>query len=212
MRYILFILASGLVFSACGSAGESGRGSTNKLPIYGNFIIEEGPDGQADTIYHTVGDFSFYDQDSALITQETTKGKVYVADFFFTTCQEICIPMAGQMLRVNNAWGNNPDFMILSHSIDPTFDTVAVLKQYAEKLNLADSTRWRFLTGNQTDVYELGEKKYMVTAHQDSTAPGGVLHSGHFLLVDKLGRIRGVYDGTDPDAVDQLIADIDLLL
>lgn len=201
-----------LIFSLSSCGGAASEQSSRTLPIYGNFTVETSPEGKTDTIYHTVGPFEFYDQDSVRVTEESTRGKVYVADFFFTSCQEICIPMAGQMLRVNQAYGSHPDFMILSHSIDPDFDTVAVLKQYANKLNLPDSTSWRFLTGGTTDVYRLGEERYMVTAHQDERAPGGLLHSGHFLLVDGQGRIRGVYDGTDQNAVDQLIADIDLLL
>ena len=205
---LLFIAA--IAAFGCGSTEENNRKAA--LPIYGNFTLEEGKNGEIDTLYHTIGNFSFYNQDSTLITEKSTLGKVYVADFFFTSCQEICIPMAGQMLRVHEAYANNTEFMILSHSIDPEFDTVPELKKYANKLDIPDSTNWHFLTGQLTNVFELGEKKYMVTAHEDNTAPGGVLHSGHFLLVDRKGRIRGVYDGTDPNAVDQLIAEIKILL
>lgn len=177
------------------------------LPIYGETMVTE-----SDTTYHSIGNFSFYNQDSTLITQETVAGKVYVADFIFTTCPNICIPMAQQMLRVYEKWGNHPEFMILSHSIDPEFDTVPVLKQYANGLGVAKGSNWHFLTGNETDVFKLGQKRYFVTARQDEQAPGGVLHSGAFILIDQQGRIRGVYDGTDPARVDQLILDIEKLL
>ena len=177
------------------------------LPVFG----ETSTTG-SDTVYHTIGEFAFYNQDSVLITEQAVGGKVYVADFFFTTCPTICIPMARQMLRVYDKWGDNPDFMILSHSIDPEFDTVGVLKQYARGLGVEEGSSWHFLTGGETDVFTLGEKRYFVTTKQDERAPGGVLHSGAFILVDKKGRIRGVYDGTDPAKVDQLIADIDKLL
>lgn len=193
------LLASALI--ACNQKRE-------ELPVYGETATTE-----TDTVYHTIGEFAFYDQDSSLVTDETVAGKVYVADFFFTTCPTICIPMAKQMLRVYEEYGNNPDFMILSHSIDPEYDTVPVLKQYANGLGVADSSNWRFLTGGvNTDVYTLGEKKYLVTARQDEQSPGGVLHSGAFILIDQQGRIRGVYDGTDPAKIDLLMQDIDNLL
>lgn len=199
MKYLLLSLV--LLAVSCGQKKEA------TLPIYGETSISE-----SDTTHHTVGEFSFYNQDSVLITEETVEGKVYVADFFFTTCPTICIPMAKQMLRVYEKWGDHPNFMILSHSIDPEFDTVPVLKQYANGLGVADGSSWHFLTGGLTDVYQLGEKRYFVTAQQDEQAPGGVIHSGAFLLIDPQGRIRGVYDGTDPAKVDQLMLDIDKLL
>lgn len=197
----LHLLLLCLLAVACGQDKEKA------LPIYGETQATD-----SDTTYHTIGDFSFYNQDSLLITEESVAGKVYVADFFFTTCPTICIPMAQQMLRVYEKWGNHPDFMILSHSIDPEFDTVPVLKQYASGLDVAEGSSWHFLTGQQTDVFQLGEKRYFVTAQQDEQAPGGVLHSGAFILIDQQGRIRGVYDGTDPARVDQLMLDIEKLL
>ncbi len=200
MKSLLTILLLLLVL-ACNQEKEK------PLPIYGETTTTA-----SDTAYHTIGDFSFYNQDSTLITEKTVAGKVYVADFFFTTCPTICIPMAQQMLRVYERFGEDPNFMILSHSIDPEFDTVQVLKHYARGLGVADNGSWHFLTGNQTNVFELGEKRYFVTAQKDEQAPGGVLHSGAFILIDPQGRIRGVYDGTDPAKVDQLMADIEKLL
>jgi protein SCO1/2 len=179
----------------------------DELPVFGETVTTE-----TDTTYHTIGDFAFYNQDSVLITDETVAGKVYVADFIFTTCPSICIPMAKEMLRVYAKYGNNPDFMILSHSIDPDYDTVPVLKEYANRLGVADSSNWHFLTGGETDVFSLGEKRYFVTAQKNEKAPGGVLHSGAFILIDGRGRIRGVYDGTDPAEVDKLMLDADKLL
>lgn len=178
-----------------------------KLPIYG-----ETQTNGSDTTYHTIGEFAFYNQDSTRITHETVAGKVHVADFFFTTCPSICIPMAKQLLRVHQQFGDHPDFMILSYSIDPEFDTVAVLQQYARGLGVEKGSNWHFLTGGENDVYALGEKQYFVTARQDEQAPGGVLHSGAFILVDQKGRVRGAYDGTDPAKVDQLMLDIKKLL
>ncbi|EMR03490.1 BsSco [Cesiribacter andamanensis AMV16] len=183
------------------------RQSDQELPIWG----ERSTQG-TDTVYHSIRNFAFYNQDSARISDQTVAGKVYVADFFFTSCPSICIEMAKQMLRVWERFGQHPDFMILSHSLDPEFDTQPVLKQYARGLGVPDGGSWHFLTGGETDVYELGQQQYFVTAKQDQKAPGGVLHSGAFVLVDQQGRIRGVYDGTDPARVDQLMLDIQKLL
>lgn len=186
-----------------------------KLPIMGHTAYEERvTDGKTiiDTVHHSVDSFLFYDQDSNRVSRETVAGKVYVADFFFTTCPSICPVMATQMLRVYEKYKDNDQFMILSHSIDPEYDTVALLKDYAQRLGVEEDGNWRFLTGTETDVYQLGEKKYYATTQADSTAPGGFLHSGAFLLVDRKGRIRGHYDGTVPEKVDRLMQDIDILL
>ncbi len=190
-----------------GALACSQEKKVEELPIYG-----ETETVGTDTTYHTIGAFAFYNQDSSRITQQTVAGKVHVADFFFTTCPSICIPMAKQMLRVYHEFKDHPDFMILSYSIDPQFDTVAVLQQYAHGLGVPEGGNWHFLTAGETDVFELGEKRYFVTARQDEKAPGGVLHSGAFILVDQKGRVRGAYDGTDPAKVDQLILDIKKLL
>ena len=166
---------------------------------------------RADTIYHTIPNFKFVDQDSAFITQDTFKDKIYVADFFFTTCPTICPIMKTQMLRVYEAFKDNEQVLFLSHSIDPTHDTVAVLKDFAEKLGV-NSTKWHFVTGNKEEIYSIGQKSYMVTAQEDPGEPGGYLHSGAFLLIDKQKRIRGIYDGTVAEDVDRLIREIPVLL
>jgi protein SCO1/2 len=185
----------------------------DSLPIYGRKKIVEKEEGSGfDTIYHTIGDFSFLNQDSVLVTNETFKDKIYVADFFFTSCPSICPIMKTQMLRVYERFKDEPQFAIVSHSIDPEYDTVALLRDYAERLGVENDETWHFLTGEKDRIYELGQTSYMVTAAEDSDAPGGYIHDGAFLLVDKSGRIRGVYDGTKADQVDQLMQDIDRLL
>lgn len=198
MKYFGII---GLIFLGC---------STNKqeikLPIYGNTIYEEG-----DTIFHTIQDFLLVDQDSATVTNSTFEGKVYVADFFFTSCPTICPTMKTQLLRVYDAFEANDQVAILSHTIDPAYDTVPLLHAYANQLGVK-STKWKFVTGDQDYIYELGETSYMVVADEDSEAAGGYIHSGAFILVDKDRRIRGVYDGTKEDQVDVLLNDINLLL
>lgn len=173
------------------------------LPIFGEREVLNG-----DTIYHTIKDFQFVNQDSVTVTKETVNGKIYVADFFFTTCRTICPIMKSQMVRVNEAIKDMPDVLIMSHSIDPEYDTVGLLHDYAERLG-AKSDKWYFVTGQPRDyVFDLAQTSYFSTAMEDKTEPDGFVHSGAFLLVDKEGRLRGKYDGTKEDDVNRLIEDI----
>lgn len=165
-----------------------------------------------DTVYHKIASFSFYDQEGDLITNDDVEGKVYVADFFFTSCPTICPIMKKEMLRVYDEFHDKPDFKILSHTIDPAHDTVALLKDYAQRLGVEDASTWHFLTGEQQKIFEIGQTSYLTTAMEDKDEPGGLLHSGAFVLIDQEGYIRGIYDGTRTDQVDQLIADIPKLL
>lgn len=161
-----------------------------------------------DTVYHKIAPFSFYDQEGKKITNDDVKGKVYVADFFFTSCPTICPIMKKQMLRVYEEYKDEPDFKILSHSIDPTYDTVALLKDFSLRLGVEDASTWHFLTGDREKIFEIGQTSYLTTAMEDKNEPGGLLHSGAFVLVDQEGHIRGVYDGTKEEEVNKLIADI----
>ena len=172
------------------------------LPILGNRYYENG-----DTIFHTIGPFQFVDQDSAIITNENLDGKIYVADFFFTSCRTICPIMKTQMLRAYEATREMNDVLLVSHTIDPEYDTVALLRDYAERLGVK-SDRWHFLTGQKDSIYKVAQTSYFATAMEDKTEPDGFIHSGAFLLVDKKGRIRGKYDGTKEMDVNRLIADI----
>jgi protein SCO1/2 len=178
------------------------------LPILGRRTV----DAQGDTLYHSVGDYQLLNQEGKQVTPGTFEDKVYVADFFFTSCPTICPTMKTQMLRVHNKFVDDADFAILSHSIDPKHDSVTVLKEYAENLGIEDDAKWHFVTGDQSEIYRLGQSDYMVTAGVDQNAPGGFIHSGAFILVDKHKHIRGVYDGTIAEDVDKLMEDIELLL
>lgn len=172
------------------------------LPIFGERLIENG-----DTIFHTIAPFVFRDQDSVLINNETVKGKIYVADFFFTSCRTICPKMKAQMLRVYEATAEMNDVVILSHTIDPEYDDVTRLHDFAERLGV-ESKRWHFLTGVRDSIFKIAQTSYFATAMADEAEPDGYIHSGAFLLIDKQGRIRGKYDGTVAKDVDKLIADI----
>lgn len=188
-------------------------GDPGKLPILGNKDAVKNKDnpGQVDTVYHTIADFSFVNQDSTMVSNHTFENKVYVSDFFFTSCPTICPIMKAQMLRVYDIFIDDPEVMLLSHTIDPEYDTVALLKDYADRLEVT-SEKWHFVTGDKEKIYEIGQRSYLVTVQEDQFQPGGYLHSGAFILVDKDRRIRGIYDGTKPDQVDRLINDIPILL
>lgn len=185
-----------------------------ELPVLGREkLIEREVNGEMvlDTVPHTIAEFSFVNQDSMIVTNETFNGKIYVADFFFTSCPTICPTMKQQMLRVYEAHKDKEDFAILSHTIDPEYDTVELLHDFADRLGVSSST-WHFVTGDKDEIYDLAETSYLSIANEDESAPGGFIHSGAFLLIDKERRIRGVYDGTMPEQVDVLIKDIDRLL
>lgn len=163
-----------------------------------------------DTIYHTIGNFKFQNQYGETITNETIKNKIYVADFFFTTCQSICPEMSKNLVTIQKEFENDDSLLILSHSVNPNHDTVEVLSDYGQAYG-AKKGKWHFLTGNKQEIYTLAKDSYLVNAFEDDGSPEGFLHSELFLLIDTQGRIRGMYDGTDKAAVLKLIGDIKLL-
>ena len=204
---LLFLLLPVALAISCSSPSEK-TSEVAELPILGERYVDD----NQDTVYHSIADFAFVNQVGDTIRKEDMAGKIYVADFFFTTCPTICPVMKKEMLRVYEQFKGEPNFRILSHSIDPSHDTQAVLKDYAEKLGVPDAATWNFLTGDQEKIFEIGQTSYLTTTMADDMEPGGFLHSGAFLLVDQQGRIRGVYDGTKTDQVDRLLADIPKLL
>ncbi|SHO65260.1 SCO family protein [Algoriphagus zhangzhouensis] len=199
------LVISAIAFWQCQPSGSK---NSEPLPKLGNWHVED----NGDTVYHQIAQFEFVNQVGKTVTNADVEGKVYVADFFFTTCPTICPIMKKEMLRVYDAYKDNPNFKILSHSIDPTYDTQEVLKDYAEKLGIEDANTWNFLTGEPQKIYEIGQTSYLTTAQEDQKEPGGFLHSGAFVLVDQEGHIRGVYDGTKEDQVTRLINDIPKIL
>lgn len=175
------------------------------LPVFGEREVVG-----KDTVYHRIADFKFVDQDSVEITNDTFKGKIYVADFFFTSCRTICPIMKTQMLRVYDSIQNDSGVLLLSHTIDPEYDTVALLHDFAERLGVK-SDKWHFVTGNKDDIYKLAQTSYFSTALEDKSEVDGFIHSGAFLLIDKDRRIRGKYDGTKEEDVNRLLGDIQKL-
>ena len=165
---------------------------------------------KTDTIYHTIPPFKFIDQDADTVTEKKFENKIFVADFFFTTCPTICPKMMFNMEKINAVTQKNYDLLLISHSVNPVHDSVPVLKEYANLVH-ADSKKWMLVTGNKKDIYDIGIDGYKLAVNEDPRAPGGFLHSELFVLVDKEKRIRGYYDGTDSSAVNKLINDIKIL-
>lgn len=164
---------------------------------------------------HQIGDFSFRNQDGKTITLKNIKGKVFVAEYFFTTCGTICPKMNVQMQRVQAAYLNNDELKILSFTVDPDIDTVEQMKMYADG-HQAKSGKWHFLTGDKTKLYDLARKSFFVLKPAEAKNLGDAgsdfIHTNNFVLVDKKLQIRGYYDGTSAREVDKLIKDIQLLL
>ena len=187
---------------------------TKKLPYLGEpDIVKKVVNGKEteETVYPTIPDFSFTNQDKQTVTQADFKNKIYVADFFFVTCPTICPIMKKNMLTVYKEFKDNADVKILSHTIDPEHDNPDVLKQYAKDLGVTGTT-WQFVTGDREKIYDIGQKHYMVSAMEDSSQAGGYIHSGAFVLIDKDSHIRGMYDGTTEEGTAKLKEDLKILL
>lgn len=203
-----------LVLVAVGCAEPEYKQRERTLPKLGPIeVLRDTVDGEVifrDTVWYTIPPFQFVDQDSQVVTNATFANKVYIADFFFTSCPSICPKMKEQMLRIYNHFGDNDTVRLLSHSIDPKHDTVAVLHAYAEKLGI-ESDKWHLVTGDKSHIYDMATK-YFIAVEEDPAVAGGFAHSGGFLLVDKQGHIRGHYDGTKPQQVDNLMDDLQILL
>lgn len=184
-----------------------------ELPVLGPYkVVDEISNGvlKTDTVFTSVRPFSFVNQEGSTVDASTVEGKVYVTDFFFTSCPTICPKMKQQMLRVYDRFENDQNVLLLSHSIDPKRDSVERLNSYASKLGIKAS-KWHLLTGERDSIYSMA-KHYMIAAQEDELAPGGFAHSGAFLLVDKNKQIRGIYDGTNVEEVDDLMEDMEVLL
>ncbi|MBQ0788366.1 MAG: SCO family protein [Oceanihabitans sp.] len=160
--------------------------------------------------YHKIADFSLTNQNGKTITQEDYKDKIYVADFFFTTCQTICPIMTDNMYQVQKAILNDEDVMLLSHSVTPEIDSVAQLKRYALKKGVKD-TKWNLVTGDKKQIYTLARKSYLAVKTAGTGDAYDMIHTENFILIDKKRQIRGFYDGTNPEEIEQLIQDIKTL-
>ena len=160
--------------------------------------------------YHKIGDFSLTNQNGKIITQDDYKNKIYVADFFFTTCQTICPIMTKNMHEVQKQFITDDEVMILSHTVTPDIDTVAQLKRYAQEKGV-NASKWNLVTGDKKQIYELARKSYLAVKDDGDGGPFDMIHTENFMLIDKERQIRGFYDGTDMKEVERLIDDIKIL-
>jgi len=160
--------------------------------------------------YHSIGDFSLTNQNGKTITQEDYKNKIYVADFFFTTCQTICPIMTDHMYEIQEKIMDDNEVLLLSHSVTPDIDTVAQLQRYAKEKGVNDA-KWNLVTGEKKQIYELARRSYLAVKDDGDGGPFDMIHTENFMLIDKERQIRGFYDGTNPDEIVRLLDDIKIL-
>lgn len=185
----------------------------DRLPVYQPTMVNnELVDSTMQEVrkYHTIKDFKLYNQNGDTITEEFYKDKIYVADFFFTTCQTICPIMTDHMLKIQEKLENEEDVLLLSHTVIPNHDSVPVLRKYADEKGINDE-KWNLVTGDKKEIYDLARKSYLAAKTDGDGGPFDMIHTENFILVDKQRRIRGFYDGTNPDAIAQLMEDIEIL-
>jgi len=176
---------------------------TRESKVEGKIVI--------DSVFRTIPSFSLLNQDSTVVTEKDFDGAIYVADFFFTSCPSICPVMHRNLLKVYKKYKGNPMVKFASHTIDVKYDTPSRMKKYANKLGVS-GTQWEYLWGSRDEIYALAERNYLVATVEDKKAPGGFVHQGYLVLVDKQKRIRGAYDGTIEADVEKLMEDMDTLL
>lgn len=215
MKKVLFrFLLLFVVIGGCASIVYGILYQKTDLPIYNpsdiNFkLVDE--ELRTVTKSHTVGDFTLRDQENKNVTPEDFKGKIYVANFIFTTCQGICPSMTGNLKSVYSLYKNDPEIKFLSHSVTPEIDSVPVLKAYATKYGVENNSKWHFTTADRKQIYNLARKHYFAATDSGNGGPDDFVHTENLVLVDKEKRLRGFYDGTNYDAIDQLKEDIELL-
>lgn len=161
--------------------------------------------------FHRIPNFEFVNQNGEKLTQKTFENKIYIADFFFTTCPGICPMMTDSMLKLQEEFKNNEAVLLLSHSVTPAIDTVSKLKEYAVEHGIIDN-KWHLVTGNKKEIYDLGRKFYFV--EEDLGKPKGIdafLHTENFVLIDKNKHIRGIYNSLNIASLAQLIVDVNAL-
>ena len=184
------------------------------LPYYGDESFTPywiTPNSEEEKSFHKIPDFQLLNQQGDTVSQTTFDDKIYIADFFFTTCPGICLKMTGNMAKVQEAFKDDPEVLLLSHSVTPSIDSVPVLKNYAEKNGVNDN-KWHLVTGDKTEIYNLGRNQYFV--ENELGVPKDIndfLHTENFLLIDKNKHIRGIYNGLNRASIAQLITDIKAL-
>ncbi len=212
-RYRALIILMSIVSIATVSLFYNVLKPEKKLPIYQpNMVSFKLVDSTVQHIkrFHKIKDFKLFNQNGQQITNENYRDKIYVADFFFTTCQAICPIMKENMIILQDQYKNDNQVYLLSHTVTPEIDTEEVLKEYAIEKGIIDS-KWNLVTGDKEQIYDLARKSYLVAEDVEESRFFDMIHTENFVLVDPNRRIRGFYDGTDLESIDQLIGDIKIL-
>lgn len=164
-----------------------------------------------DTIFHRVPDFSLTSQTGQTVSQKELAGKIYVANFFFASCQDVCKKMSANLREVQETFAQEPSIKIVSYTVDPERDSVSVLNSYAKTYG-ANPKTWYFLTGPKEQIYQLAREGYKLPAMQAPSLVPDFIHSEKLLLIDEQKQVRGIYNGTNPDEIERLITEIKVLL
>ncbi|MBT3560869.1 MAG: SCO family protein [Flavobacteriaceae bacterium] len=183
------------------------------LPIYSPSMVSEElveEDIRYVKKYHSISNFSLTNQNGELINQEFYQNKIYIADFFFTTCPDICPKMTENMGYLQNELKNQTDVLLVSFSVTPNIDSVSVLRAYAD-LKGVDDSKWNLFTGSKKDIYELARKSFLVAKNDGDGGKYDMIHTENFVLIDKENRIRGFYDGTNEVEMNKLLKDVKIL-
>ena len=212
-KYKLFITTLAVLSVVIITAFYNILKPTKTLPIYQpaqvNFELVDSTI-QHQKKYHTIADFKLINQNGDTITQAFYKDKIYVADFFFTTCQTICPIMTDHMYEIQKKTISDPEILLLSHTVTPEIDSVAQLNRYA-KQKLVNDAKWNLVTGDKKQIYDLARRSYLAVKTNGDGGPYDMIHTENFMLIDKQRQIRGFYDGTNPEAVETLLEDIKTL-
>ena len=202
LKYIPVVLLN-LVLVACQSKPERTLPYFDSPDFTPKWVINEN--------FHQIRSFSLVNQENQTFTEADIEGKICVVDFFFTSCPGICPKMAANMVDLQKEFLEDDQIFLLSHSVTPDFDSVPVLKQYAAEKGV-DFSRWKLLTGERSEIYDLGRKYYFVEEDEGILRTEDYfLHTENFILIDKQRHIRGIYNGLDPNSIQSLIADIKVL-
>ena len=206
---IVFLILSAIIITAIYTILKP----KETLPVYQpDMVNAELVDSTVQYVrkYHKIADFELINQNGDTITQDYYKDKIYIADFFFTTCLTICPIMTDHMVQIQEKIKDDPEVFLLSHTVFPKTDSVPVLKKYAQEKGVLDS-KWNLVTGDKKHIYELARQSYLASKTNGDGGKYDMIHTENFVLVDKNRQIRGFYDGTDPDAIKTLMHDISVL-
>jgi len=213
LKYKRFIIFFGVVSSIILLLFYKALLPQKKLPVFQPAMVNyELVDSTIQHIkkFHRIADFELINQNGKTVTHENFNGKIYVADFFFTTCPTICISMTDNLLKVQKEIQNNPNILLISHSVTPKIDSVTQLKKYAIEKGVNDK-KWHLVTGDKKEIYKLARKSYLAVKDEGDGGPFDMIHTENFILVDPDKRIRGFYDGTDSKEIKRLLLEIKIL-